>query len=108
VSRYLLFVLSGPTSGEGDEETYNRWYDEVHLPDLKAISSVRTARRYKIVQGHQMPGLEAWPYAAVYEIETDDLGAVMSEMELTLERFSPTYDRSRSANVLALQISGDT
>jgi hypothetical protein len=50
MAKYLLFVLSGPTNGEGDEDAYNRWYDEVHLPDLKAIPSVKTARRYKIVQ----------------------------------------------------------
>jgi hypothetical protein len=105
MARYILFVLSGPTAGPGDEDEYNKWYDEIHLPDLKAIEGVKTARRYKVVQGAR--GLDAWPYAAAYELETDDLQKVFDAMENNMRPFSPTYDRSKSANVVAMQISGD-
>ena len=44
--RYLMLALNGPTAGEGDEEAFNKWYDEVHLPDFKAIDAIQVARRY--------------------------------------------------------------
>ena len=70
--KYLLLAFNGPTAGEGDEETYNRWYDEVHLPGFRKIDAVRSVKRFKVLNG-KMPGMENWPYIAAYEIETDDL-----------------------------------
>ena len=50
MARYLLLALNGPTKGEGDEATYNRWYDEVHVPDLLDVAGIKSARRFKIIQ----------------------------------------------------------
>jgi hypothetical protein len=75
MARYLLLALNGPTSGEGDEEALNRWYDEVHLPAFKRIPEVKSARRFKTLRG-KIPGRDLWPYVTAYEIETDDLAAV--------------------------------
>jgi hypothetical protein len=104
--RYLLVALNGPTHGPGDEEAFNRWYDEVHLPGFKSIEGVRSARRYKVMRG-KLPGMEAWPYLAVYEIETDDLAALSSRLAKELQSFAPTLDRAHSAHLMAIQISGD-
>jgi len=61
------------TSGrEGSEEAYNKWYDEVHLPDLKAIAGVVSARRFRIVQ-RKMPEGAAWPYWPPTRSKTEDL-----------------------------------
>ena len=68
--RYLLVALNGPTDGPDDETTYNRWYDDIHVPDLEAIPGVVSAKRYKVERSNRAP----WPYVAAYEIETDDLG----------------------------------
>jgi hypothetical protein len=106
MAKYLLLVLSGPTEGEGDEATYNDWYDTIHLPDLLAIPGVTAARRYKLLSGN-LPGYERWKYAAAYEIETDDLPALFERMENDPRPFSPTYDKSKSANFVAIQISDD-
>jgi len=46
----MLLALNGPVAGEGKEEAYNKWYDEVHVPDLKAIAGVVSARRFKVMQ----------------------------------------------------------
>ena len=106
MARYLLLALNGPTSGEGDEDTLNTWYEDVHLPDFKAIPEVKTARRYKILRGN-VPGLsELWPTVAVYEIETDDMAAVSAQLQ-QMRPFDPTLDRSKSANIMAVQIQGD-
>ena len=46
--RFLLIAINGPTSGEGDEEAYNSWYDEVHAADLMSITGAQSVRRFKI------------------------------------------------------------
>jgi hypothetical protein len=106
MAKYLLLALNGPTAGEGDEQAYNRWYDETHLPGFKTIEGIRSARRYKVIRG-KLPGMEAWPYLAVYEIETDDLSAVSARLAQEFQSFAPTLDRARSGHLMAIQISGD-
>lgn len=106
VTKYLMLALNGPTGGEGDEEALNRWYEEVHMPDFKAVEGIKSARRYKVMRGN-VPGMEAWPYVTAYEIETDDLAALSRRLGTELRPFHPTLDRSRSANLWAMQISGD-
>jgi hypothetical protein len=106
MAKYLLLALNGPTTGEGDEAAYNSWYDGTHLPAFKTIDGIRSARRYKVLRG-KVPGLEVWPYLAVYEIETDDLAAVSAQLGKELQSFPPTLDRTRSAHLMAVQIAGD-
>jgi hypothetical protein len=106
MAKYLLLALNGPTSGDGDEQTFNRWYDETHLPGFKKIDGIRSARRYKVIRG-KLPGMEAWPYIAAYEIETDDLPAVSARLAQELQSFSPALDRTRSAHLMAIQVGGD-
>jgi hypothetical protein len=101
-----MLALNGPTVGEGDEETYNRWYEEVHMPDFKAIDAVKTARHYKVVRGN-LPGMEAWPYVTAYEIETDDLAAVSRRLASDVGPADPSMDRARSVHLWTIQISGD-
>ncbi|MET0269717.1 MAG: hypothetical protein ABW173_04725 [Sphingomonas sp.] len=103
--RYLMLALNGPTGGEGDDAALNRWYDEVHIPDWKAIPEVKSARRYKTVRGN-LPGMEAWPYLAAYEIETDDMAAVSARLQ-QMRPFDPALDRSRSGHLMAVEIGGD-
>ena len=102
MARYLLLALNGPTDGDGDEATYNDWYDRVHLPDLLALDGVSAARRFKRIRGNRAD----WPYVAAYEIETDDVDAVMKAMETDIRPFTPTFDRSKSAFVLAQELEG--
>jgi hypothetical protein len=101
-----MLALNGPTSDKGNEAAVNKWYDEIHLPDFKAIEGIRAERRYKIINGN-LPGKEAWPYLAAYKIETDDLGAVMGRLARELRPFDPTLDREHCANRIAIQISDD-
>ncbi|MCG6121619.1 MAG: hypothetical protein MEP57_02745 [Microvirga sp.] len=45
----------------GDEEAFNRWYDEIHLPDILACPGWLSAKRYASLEGGPR-------YVAVYEI----------------------------------------
>jgi hypothetical protein len=101
MARYMLFALNGPTEGAGDEATYNEWYHSVHMPDLLALDGVIAARRFKAVSSKRAD----WPYVATYEIETDDLAAVLKDMETKIRPFTPTFDRSKSGMVIAMEIT---
>ena len=107
MARYLILALNGPTDGDGHEAALNRWYEDEHLPAFKDIDGIKTARRYKVMQG-KIPGLdEVWPYVAVYEIETDNLAAVSAQFAEKMQVFHPALDRSKSAFIRAIQIAGD-
>lgn len=106
MAKYLLLALNGPTAGEGDEEAYHRWYEEEHLPAFRELDAVRTARRYKVLRG-ALPGMEAWPFITAYEIETDDLPALSTQLAQRMRDFAPTLDRARSAHLMAVHIGGD-
>jgi hypothetical protein len=97
----MLIALNGPTEGEGDEATYNDWYNNIHLPDLLAVEGVKTARRFKVINGNRAP----WPYAAVYEIETDDPTGFIDRLYAKIRPFTPTFDRTKSGFVLAEELS---
>lgn len=107
MARYLLLAMNGPTQGEGDEEAYHQWYDEVHLPDFREMEEVISARRFKTLRG-KVPGLaEPWPYVVAYEIETDDFAGFSKKLAEKMQSFSPTLDRTWSANLMTMQIGED-
>ena len=75
------------------EQEFNDWYDQVHLPDLLRIPGIVSAGRCKLA-GTQMTmtegGLELcgpevlglqYRYIAYYNIETDDIAAVLEEVK---------------------------
>lgn len=100
MARYMVLALTGAKGGEDAEERFNTWYDETHLPELLAVDGVISARRFRVLQG-SLPQ----PYAAAYEIETDDLPAVMKEMQGAMSEFPPEFDRDLSANLVAVEIT---
>lgn len=72
MARGIILVESRPSSPDRDQE-YNTWYDEVHLPQLVALDGFVSARRLRPVNGEG-------PYVAIYEIEGDDLQAILDNM----------------------------
>ena len=46
----------------GQEDAFNLWYNEQHIPEMLALPGVRAARRFESVQGGAK-------YLAVYEID---------------------------------------
>lgn len=75
--RYKMVVLSRAVEGRDDE--FNDWYQHVHLAEMVAFSGFKSAQRFRRVRNLGMR--ETDPYLAIYEIETDDLDAVLSELE---------------------------
>jgi hypothetical protein len=75
MATYSFLVFTRPTPNREDE--YNHWYSTRHLADVLKVPSVVAAQRFKLSQPQaDLPG----PYLALYELETDDPGAVLAEL----------------------------
>jgi len=72
MARGILIVESRPSSPERVDE-YNRWYSEVHLPEVCAVPGFVSATRYEPVDGDG-------PYVAIYELELDDLASAVERL----------------------------
>ena len=72
MAKGIILVETRPSSPDRDQE-YNTWYDEVHLRELVALDGFVSARRLRPVDGDG-------PYVALYEIEGDDLQAVLENL----------------------------
>lgn len=72
-----LVVLSNPVRGREDE--YNDWYTNQHLDDVLAVPGIVSASRLKL-QGEPADGI-AWRYCALYDVEHEDPGAVLAELQ---------------------------
>jgi hypothetical protein len=60
-----LFIVMARVRPE-DEEAFNKWYNEDHLPKaLERFPGVLSGRRYKILEGE-----EEYRYLAIYEFES--------------------------------------
>lgn len=74
MTAYTLVVLSNPT--EGMEDEYNDWYTNTHLGDVLRLPGMVSARRFKVGEGQE----STHRYLALYNVETDDVGAVFAEL----------------------------
>ncbi len=88
MTKYKMVVLTNPLDDRHEE--FNQWYDDRHLADLLALPGMQTAQRYKVVLG------EGWRYLAIYDVETDDLDGLMTEMYRRVDDgeifMSPAFD----------------
>jgi hypothetical protein len=82
MAKGILLVETRPGSVQDSE--YNRWYDEVHIPQILTVAGFTAARRFAPVEGDG-------PYVAIYEIEGDDLNAVRAALGAS-DRVDPAPD----------------
>ena len=75
VSGNRFIVLSNPIAGEDD--TFNKWYDEVHVPEVLEVPGVIAAQRYDLAE-LDVPDDEDLPtqlpppthrYLVIYELD---------------------------------------
>lgn len=75
MTAYIQTVVTAPVAGREDE--FNRWYDDIHLPEVLAAPGFVAGQRFALAG----PGAEDQPpYLTVYEIETDDLAATVEAL----------------------------
>jgi hypothetical protein len=101
-ARAMLAVYSRPATAEQDDE-YNRWYDDVHIPQVLArVPGVKAAARYRL-SPTQMAESERppdRPYLTLYEIETDNLSGLRDRLTAALT--DGTFDWSSALDMTDL------
>ena len=73
MASYKLVVFSDSTEA-GNEDEYNDWYTNTHIPELLTVPGIVGARRYRRREGGRgdtEPPMSS--YIAVYDLEADDL-----------------------------------
>ena len=71
----MMLVWSNPSDPARDDE-FNKWYNSTHAPDMLKLAPFKSVKRYRM-SGTQLAPVETpGQYVAIYEIETDDLGAI--------------------------------
>lgn len=77
LQRHVFVVLTNAREGQDDE--FNAWYDARHLPDVLDVPGIVRAERFRLSDA-QIREERPYRYCALYEIETDDLDAVLDEL----------------------------
>lgn len=62
----------------GREAEFDRWYDEVHLPEVLALDGFRAARRFRLADVQMQPE-QAHGWLALYVID-DDVERVLANL----------------------------
>jgi hypothetical protein len=74
----LFVVLTNAT--EGDDDTFNAWYNDRHIPDVLAVPGFIAAQRFTVASA--IPGQTSpWRYLSLYEVAPENLDASMAELQ---------------------------
>ncbi len=71
----ILLVLSNCKDAASEEE-FNRWYEDVHIPDILDTGAFHTAYRYESLDPEATKG----KYLAIYETDNKDPAKAREEM----------------------------
>ena len=81
----VFLALSNPMS-EDVEAEFNKWYDEVHAPQVLQIPGVASCRRFRLASDQVMPTEPSTrQYLALYEVEAESWESFSAEF---LSRFT--------------------
>ncbi|MGC0365129.1 hypothetical protein ABH922_003113 [Rhodococcus sp. 27YEA15] len=86
MSTAILVAHVDPTDLASEEE-FNRWYDEVHIPQVvERVPGVVSASRYLLADAQLLPAeaLPARRYLSIYQIDTVDLAATAQALGAAL------------------------
>ncbi|OLT40052.1 hypothetical protein BJF85_06985 [Saccharomonospora sp. CUA-673] len=82
MARAQLIAYVSPSSPQ-QEEAFNQWYDEVHIPQVvERIPGVVGGNRFRLATAQLVSAAElpARRYLAVYELDTDDLQSLANRL----------------------------
>ncbi len=72
----LYMVKSNPVAGK--EAEFNRWYSEVHLPEVLKIEGFQSAQRFGLTSQQLQP--QSHNYLAVYAIDGDNIDGTLENL----------------------------
>lgn len=104
MARFLYVVFTVPHAGE--DEAYNEWYDNQHVPDCLAVDGITTATRYALAP-MDPPQSKLPPYLCLYEVEADDISDIPAALDRAKAEgkmpISEALDRSRTVSSFYVQ-----
>lgn len=68
----IISLQTMPRSPDVEAE-YQQWYNDVHLEEICSVEGITGARRYAPIDGEG-------PFVAIYELDADDLDAVVGRL----------------------------
>jgi hypothetical protein len=82
MGRAIYVAFANPVHASAEEE-FNRWFDEVHIPDVLTVTGIASATRYRQSRWQREPFHARHPYRymTIYDIDADDLNATLQEFE---------------------------
>jgi hypothetical protein len=78
MAQYKLLVLTNPNDGKTAE--YNEWYSRQHVADMLGVPGFVSAQRFQVALREPSDSRFPWQYAAIYDLETEDLDATLKEL----------------------------
>lgn len=98
MGKYLL-VVGLNCSDPAKEAEFNKWYNNIHFPDVLETPDFVRATRWE----HTSPGEKDAKFLALYEIETDDIQEAMKSLNKTI---AVKREAGRMSNLGSLVIMG--
>ena len=80
----LMMIKS--TVATAEEEAFNRWYDNDHIPQVMSYPGTVSARRYKTLLSN-----DQYQYMALYELDSEETFAAFQKSD-HLAAMSAEYD----------------
>jgi hypothetical protein len=88
MAKSMLIAYSSPTT-PADSEAFSKWYTEFHIPEVRAaIPSVSKVTRWELTD--PATGAKLNRFAAVYEIDEEDVAAAARGLFAVAAGFTPT------------------
>ena len=79
MSTGMFLAWSSPVSAE-DDEKFHAWYEDVHMPQVRAaVPSVTRVRRYSVLGSGQDGGVKR--YVACYELADADVAGAAAALK---------------------------
>ena len=78
MARHVFIIITEPPSVE-EADAHERWYVDRHMPDVLAVPGMVKAQRFRMAADRERPEAPVRSLT-IYEMETDDCGAVMAEI----------------------------
>jgi len=76
-----MVVFSSCTAGSDEE--FNRWYDDIHVPEVLSVGPIVACQRFRVADAQAMP--QTHRYLAIYEFVGSAQKAVDSLMGTTMQ-----------------------
>lgn len=85
----MSYLLVFTNATEGNDDEFNKWYDEIHLKEVLETPGFVAAQRFKLTEAQAADEEQKYRYLAIYEVEGDPAKA-FEQLKGSTDRFQMT------------------